>query len=162
MKSIFKVAIIFCLILLNNFKIMEQNKNKGFTLIELLVVLAIIGILASVILVRLTDARARGQEASAKTSSKTVLSLLVECKNDEGEAPIANINNDGTTLICCEDNSCADAKEGYETQFWPDITKLGYSYTYVSGTVVDGDYTFQLEKTGQETVSCTMTRNNCE
>lgn len=42
---------------------MNQSTKKGFTLIELLVVVAVIGILASVILVGLASFRGRGRDA---------------------------------------------------------------------------------------------------
>jgi type IV pilus assembly protein PilA len=49
-----------------------MKRNKGFTLIELLVVIAIIGILSAVVLASLNTARAKGKDASAKSSIESI------------------------------------------------------------------------------------------
>ncbi len=63
------------------------NVRRGFTLIELLVVIAIIGILASIISVSLTSARAKGRDAKRVADIRTIQLSLEEYYNDNSFYP---------------------------------------------------------------------------
>ena len=52
---------------------MITNKSKGFTIIELLVVVAIIAVLASIVLVNVTQYIAKGKDAAIKGNLATIL-----------------------------------------------------------------------------------------
>jgi len=65
-----------------------MNKNKkGFTLIELLVVVAIIGLLATLSIVALNNARARARDARRVADVKQIQTALELYYNDQGQYP---------------------------------------------------------------------------
>lgn len=53
----------------------KSKKLKGFTLIELLMAIAIIGILSSVILVRLVDSRGKAKDAAIMKSANALMKM---------------------------------------------------------------------------------------
>lgn len=58
---------------------MDMRKVKGFTLIELLIVIAITGIIASVVLVSLGDAKNKASFAAHRKQMKSIASAAAIC-----------------------------------------------------------------------------------
>lgn len=76
----------------------QLNTQKGFTLIELLVVVAIIGMLSSVVLAALNDARAQAQNTSRLNTIKQYMTALELYRDQSGGYPLT-----GSTWVCLGD-----------------------------------------------------------
>ncbi|MEK7188918.1 MAG: type II secretion system protein [Patescibacteria group bacterium] len=73
----------------------QQSKQSGFTLIELLVVIAIIGLLSTLAVVALNNARAKGRDAKRVADIKTIQTALELYFADKNTYPVVT---SGTAL----------------------------------------------------------------
>ena len=107
--------------------------KKGFTLIELLIVIAIIGILASIVLVSLSSTRGKARTAEFKAQASSLVPLAV--------------------TTCDENGGSLSASGGVESH--------GEALTGISAIVVNtncqSDGTFQMTATSAYNSSCTAT-----
>ncbi len=72
---------------------MITNKSKGFTIVELLVVIAIIAVLASIVLVNVTQYINRGRDAAIRGNMSTILVNSAVFYDSTGAGTYTNFNN---------------------------------------------------------------------
>jgi prepilin-type N-terminal cleavage/methylation domain-containing protein len=113
---------------------MKKKNKKGFTLIELLIVIAIIGILASIVLVSLSSARNRAYRASALSTVSGLGTEIIVCQDDAGTAVAGWTSGTvGGGTMCRVAALNADAAG--HTVAWPTLASTGGStgaYCYSS------------------------------
>lgn len=73
------------------------SRKKGFTLIELLVVVAIIGLLATVVMVSLNSARVKGRDAKRMRDMHELRTAIELYISDYGDAPEVGAVSDSAT-----------------------------------------------------------------
>jgi len=75
------------------------NKKRAFTLIELLVVISIIGLLSSVILSALNDAREKAKVSKAQQEMREIHNALILYMDKYNEGPSLNTNQNSKLVL---------------------------------------------------------------
>lgn len=115
-----------------------KNNKKGFTLVELLVVIAIIGLLSTLAVVALNNARQKSRDARRVSDIKQIQTSLELYYNDVNSYPIAAVALDTKDLCLSSTNGLAAACAG--TTY---MTKIpGNPPPQTDGGCVAGNYMY--------------------
>jgi len=125
-----------------------MEKQKGFTLIELLVVIAIIGLLSTLAVISLNNARAKSRDSKRVADVKQMMTALELYFNDYNQYPtyITDTNFTGRymqnlpQIAMPQDGSCDVNDNNYTDNYVPTGASphTSYTVTYCLGGTTGG------------------------
>lgn len=114
-------------------------RSRGFTLIELLVVIAIIGLLSSIVLASLSEARARGRYATAVEQMRAI-AIAAEIARGSYSCVTVWTGQSYTSPYACDvDAGRAPSFVGSTMGAWPQPPCPGWAYDWENWTVVNNN-----------------------
>ncbi|MFH1667810.1 MAG: type II secretion system protein [Candidatus Komeilibacteria bacterium] len=123
---------------------MNKKYQKGFTLIELLVVIAIIGLLSTLAVVSLNNAREKARDATRMADIKLLNNAIQLYIQANDAAPVGDTANDDiclSTETCWSTGDFGTALRTYSANLATDPTQTDtatYHYVYISPDAMSG------------------------
>jgi general secretion pathway protein G len=140
-----------------NSKIKIQNFHKGFTLIELLIVIAIIGVLATLLMVNFVGVRQRARDAQRKSDLRQLQSALEIYRSDNSSYPVSGTTGSSSNTLVANCSGSLGNGPGCTTIYIKTISTdpsgssyYNGGYYYYSSDGTSGNYTLGtcLENSG--------------